>query len=95
MLEQKQRCAANQCLGCWFWWGGELLPCKLSTSALEVAGRHKYWIADCQLQLLCGRISGSVNRAWKYAEEGKSAREEIYIYLNEVEEMSDNSKIWR
>lgn len=95
MLEQKQRCAANQCLGCWFWWAGELLPCKLSTSALEVAGRHKYWIADCQLQLLCGRISGNVNRVWKYAEEGKSAREEIYIYLNEVEEMSDNSKIWR
>lgn len=36
--------------------------------------------------------------AWKYAEEGKSAREEICIYiyisiyLNEMEEMSDNSK---
>lgn len=34
--------------------------------------------------------------AWKYTEEGKSAREEIriyiYIYLNEMEEMSDNSK---
>lgn len=44
--------------------GGEssFLPCKWSTSVLEVAGRHKYWIADCRLQLLCDRILVNVNR---------------------------------